>query len=398
MTSELQQHIKNASDRLFDKVRHHREHLHANPELSYQEHKTMAYVSKALTDIGIEHQTGVGNTGIVGIIRGDHNDASQSCVGLRADLDALPIQEANEVPYKSKIEGVMHACGHDVHTSILLGAAEVLHELRNDLPQPVKLIFQPGEEKNPGGATYMIRDGALDNPKVERIYALHVFPDMEVGNVGFKEGLYMASCDEIHLTIQGKGGHGATPHRCVDPIFTGAEIVTSLQQIVSRKCDPKIPCVLSIGHFEALGATNIIPESAHIKGTFRTMNEPWREEALQLIENSIRSIAQSNGASVDLNISRGYPYLENDPKVTSQMRNAAIHFLGEESVHYLPIRLTAEDFSFYSQEIPACFFRLGVRNEAKGITHSVHHPRFDIDPDALKTGVQMMTLAAFCKS
>jgi amidohydrolase len=395
MTSELEKHIKIASEQLFEKVRLYREHLHANPELSYQEHETMAYVSAALKEIGINHQTGVGDTGIVAIIRGDHHDLNQSCIGLRADLDALPIQEANDVPYKSKKDGVMHACGHDVHTAILLGAAEILQELRNNLPQPVKLIFQPGEEKNPGGATYMIRDGALENPKVDRIYALHVFPDMEVGNVGFKEGLYMASCDEIHLTIHGKGGHGATPHRCIDPIFTGAEIVTSLQQIVSRKCDPKVPCVLSFGHFEALGATNIIPESAHIKGTFRTMNEPWREEALQLIENSIRSIAQSNGASVDLNISRGYPYLENDPKITSQLRNAAVNFLGEEHVFDLPIRLTAEDFSFYSQAIPACFFRLGVRNETKGITHSVHHSKFDIDPDALITGVQMMTLAAF---
>jgi amidohydrolase len=241
----------------------------------------------------------------------------------------------------------------------------------------------------------MIRDGARENPKVDRIFALHVFPDMETGHVGFKEGLYMASCDEVHLTIKGKGGHGATPHRCIDPIFTGAEIVTSLQQIVSRKCDPKIPCVLSFGHFEALGATNIIPETAHLKGTFRTMNEPWREEALKLIENSIRSIAQSNGAEVDLNISRGYPYLENDPATTVKMRDLSAAYLGEAFVHDLPIRLTAEDFSYYSQEVPACFFRLGVRNEEKGIVHGVHHSRFDIDPESLRLGMQMMALAPF---
>lgn len=395
MTSETQQHIRDASEQLFDKVRGYREHLHANPELSYQEHKTMAFVSNALSNIGIEHKSGVGETGIVAVIRGEQHSTDQSCVALRADLDALPIQEANDVPYKSKVDGVMHACGHDVHTSILLGAAEILNGLRNELPQPVKLIFQPGEEKNPGGATYMIRDGALENPKVDRIYALHVFPDMEVGNVGFKEGLYMASCDEIHLTIHGKGGHGATPHKCIDPIFTGAEIVTSLQQIVSRKCDPKIPCVLSFGHFEALGATNVIPETAHIKGTFRTMNEPWREEALELIENSIRSIAQSNGATVDLNISRGYPYLENHPATSASLRTLAAKHLGEKHVFDLPIRLTAEDFSYYSQEIPACFFRVGVRNEAKGITYGVHHPRFDIDPEAMKIGMQMMALAPF---
>ncbi len=395
MTSEIKEHIKSAANRLYDKVRGYREHLHAHPELSYQEHETMKFVSDTLTSIGIEHEAGVGGTGLVAIIRSENHENDAPCVGLRADLDALPIQEANDVPYKSKVDGVMHACGHDVHTSVLLGAAEILHEIRNELPQPVKLIFQPGEEKNPGGATYMIRDGALENPKVERIFALHVFPDMETGHVGFKEGLYMASCDEVHLTIIGKGGHGATPHRCIDPIFTGAEIITSLQQIVSRKCDPKVPCVLSFGHFEALGATNIIPETAHIKGTFRTMNEPWREEALKLIENSIRSIAQSNGAEVDLNISRGYPYLENHPATTSKMRNLAADYLGEENVHDLPIRLTAEDFSYYSQEVPACFFRLGVRNEKEGIVHGVHHPRFDIDPKALQLGMQMMALAPF---
>lgn len=395
MNSDTQQHIRAAADRLYEKVKGYREHLHAHPELSYQEYNTMHFVSEALSSLGIEHKTGVGETGIVAIIRGDHHSTEQSCVALRADLDALPIQEANNVPYKSTVEGVMHACGHDVHTSVLLGAAEILNEIRNELPQPVKLIFQPGEEKNPGGATLMIRDGALQKPKVDRIFALHVFPDMEVGNVGFKEGLYMASCDEVHLTIHGKGGHGATPHECIDPIFTGAEMVTSLQQIVSRKCDPKIPCVLSFGHFEAQGATNVIPETAHLKGTFRTMNEPWREKALSLIENSIRSIAQSNGATVDLNISRGYPYLENHPETTKKMRNLSATYLGEDKVHDLPIRLTAEDFSYYSQEVPACFFRLGVRNEEKGITFGVHHPRFDIDPAALKIGMQMMALAPF---
>lgn len=395
MTSEIRKHIQSAADQLFEKVRGYREHLHAHPELSYQEHETMKFVSEQLTSIGIKHATGVGETGIVGLIRGDHHEQNASCIALRADLDALPIKEANDVPYKSTVEGVMHACGHDVHTSVLLGAAEILHEIRNELPQPVKLIFQPGEEKNPGGATYMIRDGALENPKVDKIFALHVFPDMNTGDVGFKEGLYMASCDEVHLKIIGKGGHGATPHRCIDPIFTGAEIITSLQQIVSRKCDPKIPCVLSFGHFEALGATNVIPETAHIKGTFRTMNEPWREQALKLIENSIRSIAQSNGAKVELEISRGYPYLENHPETTAAMRTIAKDYLGEDAVHDLPIRLTAEDFSYYSQEVPACFFRLGVRNEEKGIIHGVHHPRFDIDPEALRLGMQMMALTAF---
>ena len=395
MNPSLHDIIRSKASEIHTKVRGYREHLHAHPELSYQEHETMAYVSSVLSNLGIEHQTGVGDTGIVGLIRGDHHEDGDQCIGLRADLDALPIQEENEVAYKSKRDGIMHACGHDVHTSILLGAAEILHDLRNELQHPVKLVFQPGEEKNPGGATYMIRDGVLENPKVSKMFALHVFPDMEVGNAGFAEGLYMASCDEIYITIHGKGGHGATPHKCIDPIMIGANLLTSLQQIVSRKCDPKIPCVLSFGHFEAMGATNVIPSSAHLKGTFRTMNEAWRAEALELIESATKKIIESMGGRAEIEISKGYPYLENDPIVTRAMKDMAIEHFGEKAIHDLPIRLTAEDFSYYSQEVPVCFFRLGVRNESKGIVHGVHHPKFDIDPESLKNGIELMTLAAF---
>lgn len=395
MMHDIHQIIRLKAAELGEKVKFHREYIHADPELSYEEFETMKYVSKVLTEIGISHQTGVGRTGVVGIIRADHHSETMDCVGLRADLDALPIQEENDVPYKSKVEGVMHACGHDVHTAILLGAAEILFSLKEKLSHPVKLIFQPGEEKNPGGATYMIKDGVLQNPRVKEMYALHVFPDMEVGKVGFREGLYMASCDEIHLTINGKGGHGATPHMCIDPIFIGSQIVTSLQAIVSRECDPKIPCVLSFGHFEALGATNIIPSKAILKGTFRTMNEKWRSAALVLIEKRIRDIASTFGATVDLEISKGYPFLMNDESTTQKIREKAIQHLGNINVEELPIRLTSEDFSFYSQEIPVCFFRLGVRNSAKGIIYGVHHPKFDIDTNALQIGVEMMTLAAF---
>lgn len=395
MNTELQKTIERFSNELFEKVKSYREHIHANPELSYKEHNTMTYVSEQLTKIGIEHTTKVGDTGIVAVIRNKNHALDAECVGLRADMDALPIQEENEIPFKSKVDGVMHACGHDVHTAILLGAAEILNEVKEQLPQPVKLIFQPGEEKNPGGATYMIRDGVLENPKVKEMYALHVFPDIEVGKVGFKEGIYMASCDEIYITIHGKGGHGATPNQCIDPIAIGAEIILNLQTIVSRKCDPKIPCVLSFGHFEALGATNVIPSKAILKGTFRTMNEEWRAKALELIEQQVNGIVKANGGTVELEISKGYPYLENDPKVTASMCRKAQLFLGEDKVEELPIRLTSEDFSYYSQEIPVCFFRLGVRNEAKGITYGVHHPKFNIDENALKIGMQMMALAAF---
>lgn len=385
--------IKEKVEEVFDKVVQYREYLHQFPELSYQEHATMRYISEQLTAIGIPHQKGVADTGIVGIIRGEHHSENTPCIGLRADIDALPIQEENDVPYKSKHEGIMHACGHDVHSSILLGAAEILWNHRNELEQPIKLIFQPGEEKNPGGASLMIAAGCLQNPTVEKMYALHVFPDLATGKTGFKEGLYMASCDEIYITVNGKGGHGATPHQTIDSILIGAEIVTSLQQIVSRQCDPKIPCVLSFGHFEALGATNIVPPKAYLKGTFRTMDEAWRAEALQRIQRQAEHIALAHGGTADVEISKGYPFLENDPLLTQELRAKATEYLGAENVVELPIRLTAEDFSFYSQTIPTCFFRIGVRNEEKGITYGVHHPKFDIDPNALKVGVEMMVLA-----
>jgi amidohydrolase len=392
MNPELVNHIKQRSVELFDKVKQYREQLHKYPELSYQEFETMNFVSEKLSSLGIPHERNVGGTGIVAMIESDHHKG-MNCVALRADLDALPILEENEVAYKSTKPGIMHACGHDVHTSILLGAAEILNEVKDQLKQPVKLIFQPGEEKNPGGATYMIRDGALENPKVDKIFALHVFPDLPVGEIGFRAGRYMASCDEIYITIHGKGGHGATPHQCIDPIIIGANLILQLQQIISRKCDPKIPSVLSFGHFEALGATNVIPSKAILKGTFRTMDERWRESALELIQSQSKAIIELHSGVAEIEISRGYPCVENDSEVTFELSNKAKTLIGEMNVHDLPIRLTSEDFAFYSQVVPACFFRLGVRNESKGIVYGVHHPKFDIDSEALKLGVQMMTIA-----
>lgn len=392
MNPELAALIEQKSVALFEKVKNYREYMHQHPELSYMEVETMRFVSEKLAELGIPFVNGVGGTGVVALIQADKH-AGLSCVALRADLDALPITEENDVPYKSIVPGVMHGCGHDVHTAILLGAAEILHEIKEELPMPVKLIFQPGEEKNPGGATYMIRDKVLENPRVDKMYALHVFPDLPVGELGFHAGRYMASCDEIYITINGKGGHGATPNQCVDPIIIGANILLQLQQLVSRKCDPKIPCVLSFGHFEALGATNVIPSKAHLKGTFRTMDETWREQALVLIEQQVRDIAMAHGATVDIEISKGYPCVENDVALTNDLALKAKALIGNDKVHDLPIRLTSEDFAFYSQLVPACFFRLGVRNEEKGIVYGVHHPRFDIDSDALILGVRMMVTA-----
>ncbi len=393
MKNNLEEFIKSKSLELFEKVKGYREYMHQHPELSFQEEKTMEFVANALTKLNIPFTKGIGGTGVVGFIKGKHHSDAMECIGLRADLDALPIQEENEVSYKSKVAGVMHACGHDVHTSILLGVAEIINEIIDEIPFPVKLIFQPGEEKNPGGATYMIRDGVLENPIVKELYALHVFPDMPVGKVGFREGIYMASSDEVYVTINGKGGHGATPNKAIDPILIGATIVTSIQQIVSRRCDPIIPSVLTFGHFEGLGETNVIPSKVLLKGTFRTLNEEWREEALILIKNQIELIAQSMGGTADVSISRGYPYLENNPKITHQLSQKAKNFLGDENVEDLPIRMTSEDFAFYSQEKPVCFFRLGVRNEDKGIIHGVHNARFDIDSNALLVGMQVMSLS-----
>lgn len=387
--------IRARSAELFDKVKAYREHMHRFPELSYQEFHTMNFVAEQLEKIGIPFQKEVAGTGVLGIIRSDQHAETDSCVGLRSELDALPITEQTNCEYSSTVDGVMHACGHDVHTAILLGAAEIIWENKHLLKHPVKLFFQPGEEKNPGGASLMIADGALQNPPVHELVALHVFPEMPVGNLGFRPGLYMASCDEIYITINGKGGHGATPHQTIDPIMTGAHLLTGLQQVVSRKCDPKIPCVLSFGHFEALGATNVIPEKAILKGTFRTMNEAWRKEALELIEKQVHATCGQFGATADLEISKGYPYLENDPALTAKMKERSSDFFGEEHIEELPIRLTSEDFSFYAQEIPVCFFRLGVRNEESGIVYGVHHPKFDIDSRALIVGMQAMCLAAF---
>jgi amidohydrolase len=393
MKNTLHTFIREKSNEILHKINGYREYIHANPELSFEEYKTAEFVIEKLKELNIPCKT-IGKTGVVGLIMGDHHSLNNDFIGLRADLDALPIQEENEVPYKSTIQGKMHACGHDVHTSILLGAAEILVAKRNELPQPIKLIFQPGEEKNPGGASILITEGVLKNPSVKKMFALHVFPEMEVGKVGFKEGLYMASCDEIYITIHGKGGHGAMPHQCIDPILIGANIVTSLQQIVSRSCDPKTPCVLSFGHFEGLGATNVIPSTVYLKGTFRTMDEDWRSKALELIKSQVESIATTFGGTAVVEISKGYPCLYNNEVLTKELKIKSEVFLGSKNVEELPIRLTSEDFAFYSQEIPVCFVRLGVGNNEKGITFGVHHPRFDIDKNALVTGMQVICLAA----
>ena len=329
------------------------------------------------------------------MISADHHDKNDTCIALRADLDALPIQEQNKVPYKSKVDGVMHACGHDVHTSILLGAAEIINENRNELKRPVKLIFQPGEEKNPGGATYVIRDGGLQNPKVEKMIALHVFPDLDYGHFGFKEGLYMASCDELHIEVKGLGGHGALPDRTVNPLFMGSEFILKAKEYIDINTPEDVPSVINFGHFEALGATNVVPESAIIKGTFRTMDEDWRAKAKTELLAIASEISEKYNGNIKLNLSHGYPFLKNDEELTNSIQEMTKRYFGTDHVHKLPLRMTSEDFAYYSQLIPVCFLRLGVRNEEKGIVHGLHHPKFDIEPLSIKKGIQIMTSIAF---
>lgn len=368
-----------------------RRHLHQNPELSFAEYQTSAFVKAQLDNLGISWSP-MADTGLVALIKGDK--PLESVVALRADMDALPIVEANDVPYKSQNIGVMHACGHDVHTSSLLGVAKILQELKAEFGGTVKLIFQPGEEKLPGGANLMIKEGVLENPKPEAVIGQHVMPLIETGKIGIRSGKYMASTDELHVTVTGKGGHAAQPHENIDPIIITAHIITALQQVVSRIADPRTPTVLSFGRIEANGATNVIPNEVKLQGTFRTMDEAWRAEAHKRMKKIAEGIAESMGGKCDFYIMNGYPYLINEEKLAEQVKSYAVEYLGEENVLDIDIWMAAEDFSYYSQATDACFYRLGTRNEARGITSSVHTPTFDVDEDALKIGAGLMAYTA----
>jgi amidohydrolase len=385
-------HIKQLAQKHSKEIVEIRHHLHQNPELSFEEYNTQKYILQQLNNIGITDVTPTAKTGLVALIKGNNPD--KKTVALRGDIDALPIEEQNDVPYKSINSGVMHACGHDVHTSCLLGAAQILNEIKTSFEGTIKLVFQPGEEKLPGGASLMIKEGVLKNPDVYSMIGQHVMPLLPAGTVGFRSGLYMASTDEIYVTVKGKGGHGAMPHLNIDPVLISAHIITSLQQLISRMANPAIPCVLSFGKVIANGATNIIPNEVKMEGTFRTMNEKWRAEAHQKMKKLAEGIAESMGGSCDFDIHLGYPFLKNNPEVTARAKQAAIAYLGEEHVVDLDIWMAAEDFAFYSQEVPATFYRLGVRNEAKGITSSVHTPTFNIDEAALEIGSGLMAWLA----
>jgi amidohydrolase len=384
--------IKSLSQAYSDQVVEYRRYLHANPELSYQEFNTVKYVDEKLRSFGIHKIESLATTGLVAEVKGKNPE--KKTIALRADMDALPIVEANNVPYKSKNEGVMHACGHDVHTSSLLGTAKILNEVKDQFEGTVRFLFQPGEEKNPGGASYMIKDGALENPRPAGIIGQHVFPLLPAGKIGFREGMYMASADEIYLRVIGKGGHGAAPDLAIDPIVIASHIIIALQQIISRNASPKQPTVLTFGNIIGKGATNIIPDEVNIAGTFRAMNEVWRESGLEKIKKMAESIAEGMGGRCEVDISRGYPYLENNPELTRRLKLAAEEYVGKENVYDIDITLGAEDFAYYSQIIPASFYRLGTSNVEKGIKSYVHTPTFDIDEDALKIGPGLMAWMA----
>lgn len=364
-----------------------RRHLHAHPEISYKEFETSKYLQQKLTELGIAFEV-MATTGIVATIKGKNPESR--VIALRGDMDALLISEENEVDYKSQNAGVMHACGHDVHTTIILGAARILNELKDQFDGTVKLLFQPGEEKNPGGASYMIRDGALENPRPKGIVALHVHPGLNVGKLSFRKGRVMASADEIYITIRSKGGHAAAPHLTADTILIASQLIVSLQQIISRNNNPTSPSVLSICSIQGGHTTNVIPSEVKLMGTFRAMDETWRFKAHELITKQAIGLVEAMGAEIDLLIDVGYPTVDNEPVFTENVWQQANAYMGKDNVEETELRMGAEDFGYYTQVIPGCFFRLGVRNEAAGIVHNVHTPKFNIDESAIEIGVGMM--------
>lgn len=385
--SNLKEKIKSLASSYSDNFINVRHHLHANPELSYQEFETSKYIRQQLTDFGIPFKV-MAETGVIGLVEG--KNPSKRIVALRADIDALPIDEKNDVPYRSTKPGIMHACGHDVHTTVLLGASKILNELKSEWEGTVKLIFQPGEERNPGGASILIKEGVLKNPAPSAIFGLHVHPGLPVGNFSFRPGKVMASADELYFTVKGKGGHAAAPHLTTDTILVASHIVLALQQVISRNNNPLTPSVLSICSIQGGHTTNVIPSEVKMMGTLRALDETWRFKAHDLIRRIATSTAEAMGASIDIHIDIGYPAVINNEELNVHARQLAEELVGSDKVETTEMRMGAEDFGYYSQVIPGCFFRLGVGNVEKGITATVHTPDFNIDEAAIQNGMEMM--------
>lgn len=387
--------IKQKTNDYFEEIQAIRHHLHQYPELSFEEIETAQFIADKLTEYGIPFKSGIAGTGIVGTIEGKNPRTKK--IALRADMDALPIIEKNEVVYKSTKDGIMHACGHDVHSACLLGAAKILNELKESFEGSIQLIFQPGEEKLPGGASLMIKEGVLEDKAIKGIVGQHVYPELETGKIGLRSGKYMASADELHVKVIGKGGHAALPQHTVDAVLMASTIIVSLQQLVSRNAPPTVPSVLSFGKIEGLGATNVLPDVVTLEGTFRTMDEVWREEAHKKMVRLAESIAEGMGGKCEFEVRKGYPFLTNDANMTAKAYKAAQEYVGAENVIDLDLRMTAEDFSFYTHHTKGCFYRLGTGNIAKGITHKVHNAQFNIDEESLKIGMGFMAYQAICQ-
>jgi len=397
----INEKIKHLSSHYFTIVQLIRRHLHQFPELSFKEFETSKYIQQQLAQAGIEFTTGYVKTGIIAIIKGKNPD--KKTILIRADMDALPIAEKNDIPYKSCNEGIMHACGHDVHSACALGAAFILNDLKSEWEGTVKIMFQPGEEVLPGGAKLMIEAGILENPKVDNAIALHVFPSMQVGKVGFKTGMYMASTDELYLTINGKSGHAAMPAEYINPLIIASEILLEINNTFMAESSPefqilrandrvpnKIPTVIAFGSIEGKGATNVIPAKVEIKGTFRTMDEEWREKVHLQLQQIVKKYSDKYGIDSFLRIEKGYPFLVNDELFTKQCILNAKSYLGKDNVEELPLRMTAEDFAFITQKVPSCFFRLGTGNVEKNIVSGVHTPTFNVDEQCLEIGMGLM--------
>ena len=378
--------IKQLAESIFDEVVSIRRHLHKYPELSFKEHKTSAYIKSVLSSWNIPFTEDIADTGIVVLLKG--NNPNSKTIALRADFDALPIIEDNEVDYCSVNNGVMHACGHDAHTASLLGAINILNTLNKEWEGSIKFIFQPAEEMLPGGAQQMIKEGVLENPKVEKMLGQHVFPDLEVGKVGFRPGKYMASTDELHITIKGKGGHAALPQNYNNPLLPTSDLILTLNKVFLNRNHKN--SIFALGYVYAKGSTNVIPDNVNLKGTFRALTEDHRDIAHQEMRDVVEKIEKKYNVKIDLDIRKGYPALFNDEKITKKHILNAKKYLGTENVVELPVRMTAEDFSYFANKVPSCFYRIGVGNPSAKYNYGLHTSKFNIEESSLKIGMGLM--------
>ncbi len=396
----LIQSIKQQAELAQDFVQQVRRHLHTNPELSFEEKETSAFIASKLDLLGIDYTDHIGGYGIRALVKGTGSgfrttsassfEAASACAALRADMDALPINEKTGLDFASQKPGIMHACGHDMHSSMLLGAAKILQELRHLFAGTIMLVFQPAEEKVPGGAKTMLDDGLFDTRVPDSIVGQHINPQLEAGLVGFCSGLFMASVDDYKITIKGKGGHGASPHLCVDPVFVAAQVITACQSFVSRRSNPLQPNVLTFGKVLADGAFNIIPDEVYLECTFRTFNEAWRQEIAHELPRCIKQLCQALGANAEVELLNGYPAVFNHLELTEKMRAKAVDFLGAQRVVDLPAVMWAEDFAYYGTQTKACFYNIGTANQAKGWTSPLHSPTMIPDESVLTDGVGLL--------